>query len=76
MEKKISCDVNLETVFGEKACPISVYLCRAHPVELFRSGQRKFLNKYGYITRIFIGFPEQKFFSLMYRISRTDIRKD
>ena len=70
MTKKFYSDVHLETVFDEKSRAISVYLCRVHSVELFRTGQFKFLIKYGYITKMFIGFPEQKFFSLMDRVSR------
>ncbi len=67
--KKYYSDVQLETVFDEKSRAISVYLCRVHSVELFKKGQVKFLSKYAFITRMFIGFPEQKFFSLMGRVA-------
>ena len=58
-------DLEKETLYDELGNPVKVLLCRTHSVELFKSGQRKFLIKHYKILVDIISSDEAKFLELL-----------
>ncbi|MBD66813.1 MAG: hypothetical protein CME62_16540 [Halobacteriovoraceae bacterium] len=60
-------------LFDEVGTPISIYLCRAHSVELFRSGQKKFLLSHYKILVDVISSDETKFLDVLEKTIRSNM---
>lgn len=66
---------NLERaqLFDEVGTPVNILLCRAHAVELFKSGQKKFLINHYQILVDVISSDETKFLDVLERTVRSNM---
>ena len=58
-------DLEKEILYDDVGSPVKVNLCRTHSVELFKSGQKKFLVKHYKILVEIISSDEMKFLDLL-----------
>lgn len=54
-----------EQIYDEVGTPVNILLCRKHSVDLFKSGQRKFLIKHYKILVDIISSDEVKFLDIL-----------
>ena len=62
-----------EQVFDEVGTPVSIQLCRNHGVELFKSGQKKFLINHYKILVTIISSDETKFLDVLEKTVRANM---
>ena len=58
-------DLDKAQIFDEVGTPVNIMLCRNHTVELFRSGQKKFLVTHYKILVDIISSDEMKFLDVL-----------
>lgn len=62
-----------EQIFDEVGTPVSIFLCRPHSVDLFKSGQKKFLVKHYKILVDIISSDEVKFLDVLEKTVRENL---
>ncbi|MBC74883.1 MAG: hypothetical protein CME64_02595 [Halobacteriovoraceae bacterium] len=62
-----------QSLYDDQGNPIPVILCRKHAVQLFQSGQKKFLISHYRILNDLIASDEMKFLELMERTVRANL---
>lgn len=61
------------TIFDEVGTPVPILLCRSHSVELFKSGQKKFLINHYQILVDIISSDETKFLEVLEKTVRSNL---
>jgi hypothetical protein len=61
------------TIFDEVGTPVPILLCRSHSVELFKSGQKKFLVNHYKILVDIISSDETKFLEVLEKTVRSNL---
>ena len=60
-------------LFDEMGTPLNIVLCRKHAVELFKSGQKKFLITHYKILVDLISSDEMKFIDILEKTVRSNM---
>lgn len=66
-------DLDKQVIFDEVGTPVTITLCRKHAVDLFKSGQRRFLVQHYKILVDIISSDEVKFLDILEKTVRNNL---
>lgn len=66
-------ELDKQVIFDEVGTPVPIYLCKKHAVDLFKSGQRRFLVQHYKILVDIISSDEVKFLDILEKTVRDNL---